>query len=191
MFFYTQHTHGDETDARALVSALLSYLSCTRHSGFSTVLQNVNPNLQFTFRGDGVGWTTWCIEDYYEGVVVLLVVQSVEQGYQPAKSIDQILGELPVLYRKYMECGNGNAELNRMAAIIRSSNCMPPRCGDILRLLSRHGRFRMQQTGGTVLIGVTYSRNEHILRIPSYIENCISAFVQWRHIPSCFCVFVL
>ena len=97
----------------------------------------------------------WCIEDYYEVVVVLLVVQSVEQGYQPAKSIDQILGELPVLYSQYMECGNGNAELIRMAAIIRSSNRMPPRRGDILRLLSRHGRFRMQQTGGTVLIGVT------------------------------------
>ena len=27
----------------------------------------------------------WCIEDYYEAVVVLLVVQSVVQGYQPAK----------------------------------------------------------------------------------------------------------
>ena len=103
-------------------------------------------------------------------MVVLLVVQSVEQGYQPAKSIDQILGELRVLYRQYMECGNGNAELIRMAAIIRSSNRMPPRLGDILRLLGRHGRFRMQQTGGTVLIGVTYG-NEPILRIPSYIRE--------------------
>ena len=36
----------------------------------------------------------WCIEDYYEAVVVLLVVQSVEQGYQPAKSNDEIRGEL-------------------------------------------------------------------------------------------------
>ena len=54
-----------------------------------------------------------------------------------------------------MECGNGNAELIRMAAMIRSSNCMPPRRGDILRLLRRHGRLEMQQTCGTVLIGVT------------------------------------
>ena len=97
----------------------------------------------------------WFIEDYYEAVLVLLGMQSVEQGYQPAKSIGQILGELPVLYRQYMECGNGNAEVIRMAAMIRSSNCMPARRGDIWRLLSRHGRFRMQQTGGTVLIGVT------------------------------------
>ena len=74
-----------------------------------------------------------------------------------------------------------------MAAMIRSSNCMPPRRGDILRLLSRHGRFRMQQTGGTVLIGVTYSGNERtypFVYLHTFIyvhlhisKNCIIAFV--------------
>ena len=81
------------------------------------------------------------IEDYYQAVVILVVVQLVAATAHGSLRVDEIISQWDHCYGQYIARSPACSNLMYLAKIIRATNCMPPHLGDLVRLIRRKSRM--------------------------------------------------